>query len=166
MKSYFVYLGAQTKQSDHKQFYEHLYALMNGEIQEDDYEKSLHKLLGPQCYNLITLKILLKSVERQLINCFTADKSNTQKQIRMFEEFNERAQSLKNPKNPHVRSSFVRMYYQKFISHFGSKDVIFVQFTNDNKNLVLRAVEPSIQEEKAPISIKRTRINSNSTYSN
>jgi len=78
-------INPKRKVADHKQFYDHLYTLINGEMQEEEFERYLHKLLGPHCYNLVTMKSLLKSVERQLLLLFSQNESTVMaKTVRLF----------------------------------------------------------------------------------
>jgi len=125
-------INPKRKVADHKQFYDHLYTLINGEMQEEEFERYLHKLLGPHCYNLVTMKSLLKSVERQLLVLFSQNESTVMaKTVRLFLAHHKRQKAFTN----HGR--FARLYYDNVVKNIGHRDLVLLQFFTAKKELTM-----------------------------
>lgn len=134
-------LDAKRKNADHKQFYDHLYTLINGEMQEDEFERYLHKLLGPHCYNLVTMKALLKSMERQLLVLFSAnEKEDMAKTVKLFLAHHQRQKAFTN----HGR--FARLYYDNVVKNLGNQDLVLLQFFTSKKELAMWKIPADLKD--------------------
>jgi len=150
----------QETNESHKEFYVTLYQYLNGEISdEEQFELKLYQLLGPQSYRLVTLKELLKSMEKLLSQMFTNDREKILKQIRLFRTKCELAKKMGT--DAKSKSIFARSYYQHFISLFGNKDVVHVQFFRKRKEMVMSLLDRSLEFKE-----KKRENDSTSTLNN